>query len=61
MGCDTRKPVFGVSDHIRHKPESTVTEEGQKLGYKLKKNCYIFVAKTKHLCFSHICKIQVFS
>ena len=28
----TRKSVFGVSDQVRHKPDCTVTEDGQKLG-----------------------------
>ena len=26
-----RKPVFGVSDHVSHKPGCTVTEDGERL------------------------------
>ena len=26
-----RKPVFGVSDKVRHKPGCTATEDGQRL------------------------------
>ena len=26
-----RKPVFGVSDQVRHKPGFTATEDGQRL------------------------------
>ena len=26
-----RKPVFGVSDHVRHKPGCKTTEDGQRL------------------------------
>ena len=26
-----RKPVFGVSDQVRHKPGCTATEDGQRL------------------------------
>ena len=26
-----RKPVFGVSDHVRHKPGCTTTQDGKKL------------------------------
>ena len=26
-----RKPVFGVSDHVRHKPGCTATEDGLRL------------------------------
>ena len=28
MSCDARKPVFGVSDHVGHKPACTVTVAG---------------------------------
>ena len=28
MSRDARKPVFGVSDQVRHKPVFTVTEDG---------------------------------
>ena len=31
LSSDTRKPVFGVSDQLRHKPACTVTEKGYKL------------------------------
>ena len=26
-----RKPVFGVSDQVQHKPDCTVTEDGERL------------------------------
>ena len=26
-----RKTVFGVSDHVRHKPGCTITDDGQRL------------------------------
>ena len=28
MSRDVRKPVFGVSDQVRHKPACTATEDG---------------------------------
>ena len=28
MSSDARKPVFGVSDQVRHKPTCTVSEKG---------------------------------
>ena len=31
MSLVVRKPVFGVSDQVRHKPGCTVTEDGQML------------------------------
>ena len=49
MSHDTTKPVFGVSDKVRHKLVNTVSEKGQKLGYKKKRDCTIHVAKTKAL------------
>ena len=30
MSCDVRKPVFGVSDQVRHKPGCTATEDGYR-------------------------------
>ena len=30
MGCDVRKPVFGVSDKVRLKPAHSATETSQK-------------------------------
>ena len=31
LSRDARKPVFWVSDHVRHRPGCTVTEDGQML------------------------------
>ena len=31
MSLVVRKPVFGVSDQVRHKPGCTTTEDGQRL------------------------------
>ena len=31
MSLVVRKPVFGVSDQVRHKPGSTATEAGERL------------------------------
>ena len=31
MSLVVRKPVFGVSDQVRHKPGCTATEDGEKL------------------------------
>ena len=31
MSLVLRKPVFGVSDQVRHKPGCTATEDGEKL------------------------------
>ena len=31
MSLDVRKPVFGVSDQVRHKPGCAVTEDGLSL------------------------------
>ena len=31
MSLVVRKPVFGVSDQVSHKPGCTVTEDGQML------------------------------
>ena len=31
MSRDARKPVFGVSDQVRHKPVCAVSENGKKL------------------------------
>ena len=28
MSRDVRKPVFGISDQVRHKPGCTATEDG---------------------------------
>ena len=50
-----RKPVFGVSDVVRHKPGFAVTEDGQMLEIlyrgRLRKwrNCTSYAAKTKAL------------
>ena len=48
-----RKPVFGVSDQVRHKPVCTVTEDGQsiEISYLGSREIvlYIYVAKLKAL------------
>ena len=47
-----RKPVFGVSDQVRHKPGCTAIEDGWSLenfGSRKKRDCNIYVAKTKAL------------
>ena len=31
MSGAARKPVFGVSNQVRHKPDCTATEDGQRL------------------------------
>ena len=31
MSCVARKPVVGVSDHVRHKPGCTATEDDEML------------------------------
>ena len=31
MSLIVRKPVFGVSDQVRHKPGCTATEDGKRL------------------------------
>ena len=31
LSCDTRKPVFGVSDQVKHKTACASTEDGWKL------------------------------
>ena len=46
----TRKSVFGVSDHIRHKPGCSVTEDGYRLqisDLERKRGRTIYEAKTK--------------
>ena len=42
-----RKPVFGVSDQVGHKPDCAATEDG--FGFRKKRDCTICVAKTKAL------------
>ena len=55
MSRDERKPEFGVSGQVRHRPVCTVTEEGKKLevsGLRRRRGgicSTIFVAKTKAL------------
>ena len=47
-----RKPVFGVSDQVRHKPACTIIEDSQRLGiygFRKKSDCTIHEAKTKAL------------
>ena len=51
MSLVVRKPVFGFSDHVRHKP----AVQSQKMAISLKflfrkqRNCTSYVAKTKAL------------
>ena len=33
MSCVARKPVFGVSDQVRHIPGCTTTKDGQRLEF----------------------------
>ena len=42
-----RKPVFGVSNKVGHKPDCAATEDG--FGFRKKRDCTICVAKTKAL------------
>ena len=47
-----RKPLFGISSNIRHKPGCTTNEDGFRLDFSVvrqKKDCTINVAKTKML------------
>ena len=70
-----RKPVFVVSDEVRHKPDCTTTEDSQKLeisDLRSRGNVYIcsenkgadqlrgYRAADMCLCF-RICKMQAFS
>ena len=48
MSSFTRKPVFGISDKVQHKPGCTATEHGYAWLRK-KTDCTIYVAKTKAL------------
>ena len=53
-----RKPVFGVSDQVPHKPGCTATEDGSRLEIRKKRDCTIRVAKTKALIsFAVIAKL----
>ena len=52
MGLISRKPVFQVSDKVRHKPGCTITEGGfRSLKFWIKKagDCTYHVVKTKAL------------
>ena len=46
-----RKPVFGVSDQVRHKPSCTTTEDSKKLEILVlgRRGIVLSVAKTKAL------------
>ena len=47
-----RKPVFGVSDQVRHKPGCTGDTrwlEARNFVFRKKRDCTIYVAKTKAL------------
>ena len=50
-----RKPVFGVSGHIRHKPGCIATEDGQRLGFRVIA-LRITEAKQRLSLFSHMQK-----
>ena len=47
MSSIARKPVFGVSDHVRNKPGHTL--EAENFGFRKKRDCTIYVAKAKAL------------
>ena len=47
MSLVVRKPVFGASDQVRHKPDCAATEDG--FGFRKKRDCTICVTKTKAL------------
>ena len=52
MSIVVRKPVFGVSDQVRHKPDCTATEHGYRLeisDLSSKGESTIHIAKTKAL------------
>ena len=49
MSLDARKPVFAVSYQVRHKRVCAVSENGQKLGFRKKRNFTIRVVKPKAL------------
>ena len=70
-----RKPVFRVSDQVRHKPDCTVTEDGYRLeiSYLEQEGLFYLCSQNKDAdqlrgyreadlrpCF-HICKKLVFS
>ena len=47
-----RKPLFGISINIRHKPRCTTNGDGFRLDFSVvrkKRDCTIHVAKTKML------------
>ena len=44
-----RKPVFGVSDQVRQKPDWIVRVEASNFGFRKKRGFTIGVAKTKAL------------
>ena len=53
-----RKTILGVSDQVRYKPDCTASQpqkmvRGLKFRFRKKKNCSIYLAKTKVLisCF----------
>ena len=52
MSSDARKPVFGVSDKVRHKPACAAAKKSLKawnFGFRKKRNCTIRVVKTNAL------------
>ena len=74
MSCVTTKPVFGVSDQVRHKPSCATTENGKRFEIlDLDRRGIVLYSENKgadklrayrtadlRLCF-RICKKQVFS
>ena len=61
-----RRPVFSISDHVRHKPECTVTKARQVLEILIFKTREIVLSgkqntigadqPAQQLCFSHMQK-----
>ena len=50
MSRDVRKPVFRVSDQVRHKQASyRIRLDARDFGYRKKMDCTVCVAKTKVL------------
>ena len=64
MSYVPRKPVFGVSDQVRHKLGCTVTEDGWRLAISVsrkKRDCTIYITKTKALISSRVVGQLIFA
>ena len=64
LSCILRKPVFGVTELDRHKLGCTQTGDGKRLGIMdlgSKRDCTIYLAKTKALISCMVMQKQVFS